>query len=75
MAEISLSQGPPVISGESSKKHSKCIYCDDLERAVAHTSTKSNNEMDCTSLCRCLSKLMWFHFVKQSDASAKWKFY
>lgn len=48
MAEISLSQGPPVISGECSKKHSKCIYCD-LERAVAHTSTNSSSEMNCTT--------------------------
>lgn len=26
----------------------KCIYCDDLERAVAHTSTNSSSEMSCT---------------------------
>lgn len=48
MAEISLSQGPPVISGKCSKKHSKCIYCD-LERAVAHTSMNSSSEMNCTT--------------------------
>lgn len=48
MAEISLLLGPPVISGECSKMQSKCIYCDDLERAVAHTSTNSSSEMSCT---------------------------
>lgn len=56
---------------------SKCMYCDDLERAVSHTSTNSSSEMSCTiltSLYSCLSKLIWFHFVKQCDASAKWKY-
>lgn len=48
MAEISLSLGLPVIPGECSKIHSKCTYFDDLERAVAHTSTNSNREITCT---------------------------
>lgn len=26
----------------------KCMYCDDVERAVSHTSTDSSSEMSCT---------------------------
>lgn len=48
MAERSLSFGLPVTSGECSKMHSKCTSCDDLERAVVHTSTNSSCEISCT---------------------------
>lgn len=48
MAEISLSMGLPVIPGVCSKMHSKCTYFDDLERAVALTSTNSSREVTCT---------------------------
>lgn len=41
-------QGLPVVFGECSKMHSKCMYCDGLERAVSHTSTNSSREMSCT---------------------------